>query len=59
MAKVLTYPERVNRHNIVKLKQLIKNGPDVHPGANFVESAKDGTKISLLYANKKKVAEEL
>jgi DNA-directed RNA polymerase III subunit RPC1 len=37
MAKVLTFPERVNRYNIERLRKLIRNGPDVHPGANFVE----------------------
>lgn len=28
MAKVLTYPERVNRYNIDKMKQLIVRGHD-------------------------------
>ena len=37
MAKVLTYPERANRYNIEKLRQLIRNGHDSHPGANFVD----------------------
>jgi DNA-directed RNA polymerase III subunit RPC1 len=46
IAKNLTYPERVNQHNILKMKQLIKNGPEVHPGANYVEFP-DGTKVSL------------
>jgi DNA-directed RNA polymerase III subunit RPC1 len=58
IAKNLTYPERVNQHNIQKLKKLIKNGPELHPGANYVEFS-DGTKIFLQYANKKKIAEEI
>lgn len=37
MAKVLTYPDRVNRYNIEKLRALVRQGPDNHPGANFVE----------------------
>ena len=37
MAQVLTYPERANRYNIEKLRKLIRNGPDLHPGANFVD----------------------
>jgi len=41
-----------------KMKTLIKNGPDVHPGANYVES-QDGSKTFLLYVNRKKVADEL
>jgi len=52
MAKVLTYPEIVTQHNIEFLRKLIRNGPDIHPGANFVEIKKgfsgDGPiKISL------------
>ena len=37
MAKVLTFPDRVNRYNIEVLRALIRNGPEIHPGANFVE----------------------
>ena len=57
IAKNLTYPEMVNQHNMEKLKQLVKNGPEQHPGANFVES-QDGNKVLLQYANRRKVAEE-
>lgn len=31
-AKKLTYPEPVSDWNYLKLKQAIKNGPDIHPG---------------------------
>ena len=31
-AKKLTYPELVTPHNVHELRQLILNGPDVHPG---------------------------
>jgi DNA-directed RNA polymerase III subunit RPC1 len=37
MAKVLTFPDRVNRYNIEVLRKLVRNGPENHPGANFVE----------------------
>jgi DNA-directed RNA polymerase III subunit RPC1 len=37
MAKILTFPDRVNRYNIEKLKVLVRNGPVNYPGANFVE----------------------
>jgi len=52
MAKVLTFPDRVNRYNIEKLRILVRNGPEVHPGANFVEinqsvTADGPIKISL------------
>ena len=36
VAKTMTYPERVNRYNLEKLKLCIENGPDKHPGANMV-----------------------
>lgn len=32
VAKILTYPEVVNDHNLEGLKQAIRNGPDIHPG---------------------------
>ena len=38
MAKILTYPEKVNQYNIDKLRALIKNGNEIHPGANFIIS---------------------
>ena len=37
MAKVLTYPEKVTQYNLEVLKKLVRNGPENHPGANFVE----------------------
>lgn len=36
VAKLLTFPEVVTRQNIERMRELILNGPDVHPGANFV-----------------------
>jgi DNA-directed RNA polymerase II subunit RPB1 len=36
IAMNLTFPEVVNKYNKDKLYQLIKNGPDVYPGAKFV-----------------------
>ena len=67
MAKILTYPDRVNRYNIKKLRQLVRDGPERHPGANYVEiRKKDGTPeeppnwINLRYApNRNKIADEL
>lgn len=38
VAKNLTYPEKVQRHNIKKLRQCIRNGPAVWPGANLIIS---------------------
>lgn len=36
MALNLTYPEKVSRYNIHKLKQCVSNGMSKYPGANFV-----------------------
>jgi DNA-directed RNA polymerase beta' subunit len=38
VAKIMTYPERVNRYNIEKMRSCVINGPDVHPGANMVRT---------------------
>ncbi len=36
IARMLTYPETVTPYNIHKLHELVKNGPDLHPGAKYV-----------------------
>ncbi|KAK7429679.1 DNA-directed RNA polymerase III subunit C1 (rpo31) [Neonectria magnoliae] len=60
VAKNLTYPERVQRHNIEKLRQCVKNGPDVWPGAQQVIKKDDGGyKISLRFGNREYVARDL
>jgi len=58
MAKILTYPEKVTPYNIKLMRALIANGPDIHPGANFIEN-KDGIKRYLKYGNKQQMAAEL
>ncbi|XP_044448679.1 DNA-directed RNA polymerase III subunit 1 [Triticum aestivum] len=58
MARVLTYPERVSYHNIEKLRQCIRNGPNKHPGANFIIQS-DGTKLHLKYADRRIAARDL
>ena len=35
-ARILTFPETVNAFNIDKLQQLVRNGPNEHPGARHV-----------------------
>ncbi|XKL62278.1 hypothetical protein PGB90_002111 [Kerria lacca] len=60
VAKVLTYPEKVFPGNKEWLKKLVENGPDVHPGANYVEKQGDeNNKISLRYAKRKQAARDL
>ncbi|XP_078700713.1 DNA-directed RNA polymerase III subunit RPC1-like [Branchiostoma floridae x Branchiostoma belcheri] len=59
VAKILTYPEKVNKANIQLMRRLIVNGCDTHPGANFVESRATGVKRFLKYGNRQKIAQEL
>ncbi|KAJ1969509.1 DNA-directed RNA polymerase III subunit C1 (rpo31) [Dimargaris xerosporica] len=59
MAKVLTFPERVFEHNMERMKRLVRNGPDVHPGANFVVKKSNGIKRFLMYVDRQKFAETL
>ncbi len=59
VAMRLTVPERVTPWNIDFLKQLVKNGPDKYPGANYVITPA-GVKIRLEYAqNREQLAENL
>ena len=48
IAKIITFPEVVTPTNIEKLQQLVKNGSDKYPGANYVTPA-NGNKIYLKY----------
>lgn len=57
VAKVLTYPERVTPHNIEMLRKAVRNGPDVHPGANYVSRGE--TKKFLKFANRSSIADGL
>ena len=36
IAKKLTFPEGVNEYNVEYLRELIKAGPKVYPGSNYV-----------------------
>ena len=47
MARKLTFPESVAAVNAERLARLIKNGSDVHPGANIVEDEDTGKQILL------------
>lgn len=60
VAKTLTYPEVVTKFNIEKLRQLVMNGPDQHPGANYVQTGgPNGMKRFLRFGDRKKAAREL
>jgi DNA-directed RNA polymerase III subunit RPC1 len=57
VAKIMTYPERVNRYNIDRMRQLVLNGADIHPGANIVRSG--NMVLSLQFADRTRVANNL
>jgi DNA-directed RNA polymerase III subunit RPC1 len=59
IAKVLTYPERVTEHNVDVLRSAVRNGCDVHPGANYVTTGSSGFKKYLKFGNRKAVADNL
>ncbi|KAL3274960.1 hypothetical protein HHI36_019736 [Cryptolaemus montrouzieri] len=59
IAKILTFPERVIQANINLMKQLVVNGPDKWPGANYVQQKGSAFKKFLKYGNREKLAQEL
>ncbi|OTB09250.1 hypothetical protein M426DRAFT_316541 [Hypoxylon sp. CI-4A] len=61
VAKNLTYPERVHRGNITKLRGCILNGPNVWPGAQAIlkQDGDQSFKISLRFADKESAAKDL
>ena len=59
VARILTVPERVTTWNIEEMKELILNGPEKHPGANYIIRP-DGRRIDLRFVrNREKIAESL
>lgn len=63
VAMNMTYPEKVTRHNIEKLRKCILNGDTKHPGANFVMKERENRRIVLRPVAQKgglsKIAERL
>ena len=49
VAKDLTYPEKVSRYNIEKLRRRVLNGPEKWPGANYVHKAASDIKQYLKF----------
>ncbi|MEM2062410.1 MAG: DNA-directed RNA polymerase subunit A'', partial [Candidatus Nitrosocaldus sp.] len=59
IAKKLTIPEVVSPWNIDRLRVLVMNGPNKHPGANYIVRP-DGVKIRLDYvADRRALTESL
>ncbi|KAK1750871.1 DNA-directed RNA polymerase III subunit RPC1 [Echria macrotheca] len=52
VAKNLTYPERVNRQNIEKLRQCVLNGTTTWPGAQAVIKKRGGVKFNLKFGGR-------
>lgn len=59
VAKVMTYPETVTRFNIERIRQYVINGPDQHPGANFIQNGQGGMKRFLRFGDRKKIARDM
>lgn len=53
-AQKLTFPERVNRYNVDRIKTLVVNGSGFYPGANFIDMG--GKTISLKHLTRGKRA---
>ncbi|MFX0098056.1 MAG: DNA-directed RNA polymerase subunit A' [Candidatus Hodarchaeota archaeon] len=54
IAKELTVPIKVTEWNIEEMKQLVLNGPDVHPGANYIIRP-DGRRIDLRFVQRREI----
>jgi DNA-directed RNA polymerase III subunit RPC1 len=59
VAKNLTYPERVTKYNIDKLRKCVMNGSKKWPGANYVYKKGQEFRLFLKYGNRTHIAEEL
>ncbi|KAH3759278.1 RNA polymerase III largest subunit [Pelomyxa schiedti] len=59
VARTMTYGDRVTSHNIERLRQYVLNGPDKHPGANFVVMSNTNVKIMLKIADRSVVMSKL
>jgi len=59
IAMNLSYPEKVHRNNINKMKLLILNGPHNYPGAKTVFKARYSSLKDLNYVNLKQIANDL
>ena len=58
IAKKLTIPEKVNDRNFEEMKERIENGPDTHPGANYVYPP-SGKRKRITDENKEELLEQI
>uniref|UniRef100_A0A915ASZ0 DNA-directed RNA polymerase subunit n=2 Tax=Parascaris univalens TaxID=6257 RepID=A0A915ASZ0_PARUN len=59
VAKILTFPEIVNESNMERMRKLVINGDDIHPGANHIVERLTGNKRFLRYGNREQTAAQL
>jgi DNA-directed RNA polymerase III subunit RPC1 len=59
VAKILTFPTRVNEANIELMRKLVRNGADVHPGATYLQEKSSGIRKFLKYGNRENLARNL
>ena len=60
VAKILTFPDRVTPHNIETLRSAVRNGTDVHPGANFIlQGGQEQFKKFLKFGDREAMADRL
>jgi DNA-directed RNA polymerase III subunit RPC1 len=59
VAKILTFPTRVNEANIDLMRKLVRNGADVHPGATYLQEKSSGIRKFLKYGNRENLARNL
>lgn len=59
VAKILTFPERVNRYNIEKLRNLVSNGALNYPGANYLLKHNEEMRRNLRYGRRSELAANL
>jgi DNA-directed RNA polymerase subunit A' len=58
IAKILTIPTNVNDWNIEEMKQMVLNGPHIHPGANYI-IRNDRRRIDLRYVKNRKIIADM
>ncbi|EXJ88840.1 DNA-directed RNA polymerase III subunit RPC1 [Capronia epimyces CBS 606.96] len=59
VAKNMTYPEVVNEINIEKLRQRVRNGTNIWPGANYVYKPDGDFRVFLKFGKPALIAKEL
>ncbi|MBS3814945.1 MAG: DNA-directed RNA polymerase subunit A' [Hadesarchaea archaeon] len=58
IARTLTIPITVTKFNVDEVRNLVRRGPDIHPGATSL-IAPDGSRYDLRYADREELAKTL